>query len=151
MRTISIVDPKDTKDQVRRAVIRMAIETLIANTAEINRVDTTEDFASSFTRTAIDRANSLWDDPKIVVRTSTSHEEGITVEEAEFDKKSLEDMTDLLNTIVKLNINIGDKIEFCHKGKKAQGFMSKTANKDTTVSIAFVTNTEWGSDEDMYL
>lgn len=151
MKTISIIDPANSKDQIRRATMRMIVEALVANTAEIDRLFATEEFADSFIRQAMERATSLWDDLGIVVKTSTSNEEGIIVEETIFDKKSLEDMASLFNFVVSNHIAIGDKISFNFKGKQAQGFMARTGNTATTVSVAFITNAAWGTDEDEYL
>lgn len=151
MKTISIIDPADSKDQIRRGTLRMAVEALVANTAEVDRLFATEEFAESFVRKAMERANSIWDDLSIVVKFSTSTDDGITVEEAEFDKKSLEDVVQLFNLIVTKHITIGDKVFFNFRGKTAQGFMSRTKANEATVSVAFVTNDKWGTDEDLYI
>lgn len=151
MRSISIIDPVESKDQIRRGTLRMAVEALVANTAEIDRIATTEEFGDTFVRKAMERALNFWNDPSIVVRFSTSTDDGITVEEAVFDKKSLEDVVELFNLIVTKHITIGDKVEFDFRGVKAQGFMSKTKANEATVSVAFVTNDKWGEDEDEYI
>ena len=151
MRSISIIDPVDTKDQLRRGTLRMAVEALVANTAEVDRLFATEEFADAFIRKAMERALNLWDDSKIIVRTSSSHEEGITIEETVFDKKSLEDVASLFSFIVTNRISIGDKVSFNFKGNKAEGFISRGNTGNTTVSVAFVSNTKWGEDEDEYI
>ena len=129
----------------------MSLEAIIANTADINNLTTTEEFASSFIRTANEKVVDIWDNKKIVIRFTTTTDDGISVDERVFEKGSLEDMAELFRIVVSCHINVADKIVFNHKGFKATGFMSKTDEPKTTIAIAFVSNTKWGEDEDEYI